>query len=278
MIALFVAMAAPADPPVSTETIAVAESEGWVAAGEVDGGTVTLRPEGFVPFGMIGTWAGVLASDTRFGLLRFAAGTQVRVKHGRLTHGTLAADTPLGGIPYVAGTRIELRETPSAGDHPVFRALLAAPLAIDGVTYPKGEELVLTAAGAVRFRIVPTGAPKPAGPLPCRWGAPEDRLLLHADGSVAQCILEAPHRFGTREVPALTVVSTRPDGTLERVDLHVPWTVDGEEIPAGRFVRFDPGGAVVETRSLYEADASIHRQDWRVLAGFTYGFPWNEVL
>jgi len=261
----------------AASALEITEASGQLAAGEVAAGRVWVRPEAFVPFSMIGMWAGVLAEPARFGGVPCAA-APVRVQGGRMTHCTLDADTLIGAVTFPAGATLEL--IPGQAPQPVFRASLPVPLAVGPRTYPAGEELVLHPDGTVWFRIRAAQDGPPPVSLPCRWGLADDRVLLHPDGTLAQGILREDADVDGKRLPANTVVYLSPAGRLERVDLHGDWLWLGQRYTSGNRILFSEQGAVADVGSRFvvrEGEDTRHPR-WRVEAGFYYGYPWRDIL
>ncbi|MCB9692401.1 MAG: hypothetical protein H6736_11350 [Alphaproteobacteria bacterium] len=246
--------------------IEVSEADGNLAPGEVEGGHVELAT--WLPLAMIGYWGGSLGAPARFGGILCDAGA-LQVRGGRMTHCTLAESTTRAGVTLPAGTKVEMSQDVRGA---FFRALLPHDLVHRGRRYPGGEELVLTAGGDVELRVIRPPHPAPVA-LPLRWGTPDDRASLHADGSLARGLLASPAVVDGVRLPGLTVVHLDAQGRLMGFDTHAPVEIDGRTLPAGRRVTRSDAG--FEDRSLYEPPPDIHHQRWRVTAGLFYGYPFN---
>ncbi|MFT5679592.1 MAG: hypothetical protein ACI8RZ_000496 [Myxococcota bacterium] len=255
----------------AAQTLTITEASGQLAPGVTDSGGVEVEADSFMPFAMVGMWSGSLAQPTILDGVPCAA-APVRIEQGRLTACTLSETAQVGPLTLPADSHLKL--IPTQQPQRVFQTTLPAALTVDGRRYPAGETLIFHPDGAVWFRIQSAVLAPEVLSLPCRWGREADKVLLHPDGTLAQCILREPSQVGDHRLPTDTIVALNPTGRLTRADLREPW---GEHGGAGR-VLFGLDGAITEVRNKYTVheDDNIHHPSWWVHTGFYYGYPWAE--
>lgn len=251
----------------AAQTITLTGSDGSLAPGAVDGGAVEIVEGTYLPLAFIGCWLGTLAHPAAIDGVRCAGA--VRFTGGHLTHCVLDGPLQSGPLHLPSGSRIE--RIPAQSPQSVFRAQVPGGLVLGGRRYPAGEEQVFHPDGSVWYRIQSASSAAPDVSLPCRWGREADKVLLHADGALAQCILAREARVGPHTLPADTIVALGPRGRVLRADLGGEWNGHGAD---GR-IFFAPDGSVSEVRSRHIIDAPNHPL-WAVGLGFYYDYPWAD--
>ena len=221
-------------------TVTLKAADGYLQPNVVSGDQIEVTSKNLILFGITSNWSGRLFSETEIGGVPCAAGEVVSIEDGVLKRCVLAREKMLGGVDFPAGSELEMRAEPS-GDMPVFLASIPRDLRVKPRTFAGGQKLVFNSDATVRYRIVSPPFSEPQLSYPCRWSADHDRILIHANDALAQCLLDSVTTIDGVTLPRYTVIYLSKMGALDRVDLHADLNHDNGHYRSGNLVRFKAG-------------------------------------